>query len=57
VQKNLSELTVKSHINILNVFLKEYKGNPFEASKNTVAHVFKDAAIEQALTYPAHTQF
>jgi len=35
--------------------LNEYKGNPFEASRNTVAHVFKEAANRTGIEVSAQT--
>jgi len=37
------------------VLLLEYQGNPFEASRNTVAHVFKEAENKTGIEISAQT--
>jgi len=51
--------TKKSGISFYNreteKLLNEYQGNPFEASRNTVAHVFKNVAVKTGVIMSAHT--
>lgn len=35
--------------------LKKYQGNPFNNSRNTVAHVFRDVAHKTGIAITAHT--